>query len=49
MLQRCSLFNICSIEEFTCICIMVSVQSCELFAIVPGKGVSSIAMVAAHP
>lgn len=28
---------------------MVSVQCCKLFAVVPGEGVSSIAMVATHP
>lgn len=28
---------------------MVSVQCCELFTVVPGKGVSSITMVTAHP
>lgn len=28
---------------------MVSVQCCELFAVMPGEGVSSVAVVTAHP
>lgn len=28
---------------------MVSVQCCELFAIMPGEGVSGVAMITAHP
>lgn len=36
-------------QIFTCIHIVVSVQCCELFAVVPGQRVSSISMVAAHP
>lgn len=35
--------------DITCIHIMVSVQRSELFAVVPGEGVSGVAMVAAHP
>ncbi len=34
---------------FTCIRIMVSVQCCELFAVMPGEGVAGVAMVTAHP
>lgn len=33
----------------TCVDIMVSVQCGKLLAIVPGKRVSSVAMVSAHP
>ena len=28
---------------------MVSVQCCELFAVMPSEGISSVAMITAHP
>lgn len=40
---------VCEIVVSTCVRVVVSVQCCELFAVMPGERVASVAVVAPHP
>lgn len=42
------LISVCQMLIVTRVCITIPVQCCELFAVMPCEGVSSVAMVAAH-